>query len=135
MNTGDFTHNLHSMTFFQNLRRNTRSYIMTYTDHDRWLYIYYRSLPATLYMVDTIMYMSTEYAKTTRSCSMTLTGHDPQLYNQYGHCRRHYTSFTLLCETPPNTLILHGRILRPIPVTTQGFIFVSHYYWGAGRPE
>ena len=36
---------------------------MTYTDHDRWLYIYYRSLPATLYTVYTIMYMSTEYTK------------------------------------------------------------------------
>ena len=56
---------------------------MTYTDHDQWLYIYYRSLPATLYMVYTIMYVFTEYTKTTRSCTMTLTGHDQQLYNQY----------------------------------------------------
>ena len=39
---------------------------MTYTDHDRGRYIYYRSLPATLYMVYTIMYMSTEYTKNTR---------------------------------------------------------------------
>ena len=56
--------------------KNTRSYIMTYTDPDRGLYINFRSLPVTLYMVYTIMYMFTEYAITTRSCSMTLTGHD-----------------------------------------------------------
>ena len=84
---------------------------MTYTDPDRRLYIYYRSLPVTLYMVYTIMYMFTEYSITTRSCSMTLTGHDQQLIINTGLCRRHYTGFTLLCETPPNTLILHGRTL------------------------
>ena len=49
---------------------------MTYTDHDRWLYIQYRSLPATLYTFYTIMYMSTEYTKknmTAVSCSFYRT--------------------------------------------------------------
>ena len=49
---------------------------MTDTDHNRWLYIYYRSLPATLYMVYKIMYMSTDYTNNTRSCATTYTGHD-----------------------------------------------------------
>ena len=82
MNTGDFTHTLHNMTFPE-YTKNTRSYIMTYTDHDLWLYIQYRSLPATLYTFYTIMYMSTEYTKNTRSCTMTQTGHDRWLYIQY----------------------------------------------------
>ena len=56
---------------------------MTYTDHDRWLYIQYRSLPATLDTFYTIMHMSTKYTKNTRSCTMTQTGHDRRLYNQY----------------------------------------------------
>ena len=51
--------------------KNTRSYIMTYTDHDRRLYNQYRSLPATLYTFYTIMYGSSEYTKNTRSCTMT----------------------------------------------------------------
>ena len=38
MNTGDFTHTLNNMTFPE-YTKNTRSYIMTYTDHNRWLYI------------------------------------------------------------------------------------------------
>ena len=63
--------------------KNTRSCTMTQTGHDRWLYIQYRSLPATLYTFYTIMYMSTEYTKNTRSCTMTQTGHDRWLYIQY----------------------------------------------------
>ena len=66
---------------------------MTYTDHEQWLYINIRSLPATLYTFYTITYMFPEYTK------------------------------------------IHGRVLRPKPVTIDGFICVSHYYWGAGRPE
>ena len=36
---------------------------------------------------------------------------------------------------------IHGRyyiyplVLLHKPITTDGFIFVSHYYWGAGRPK
>ena len=77
---------------------------MTYTDHDRWLYIYYRSLPATLCMVYTIMYMSTEYTKNTRSCTMTQTGHDQQLYNQYRSLPATlYTFYTIMWNTSEYT--------------------------------
>ena len=94
MNTGDFTHTLNNMTFPE-YTTNTRSYIMTYTDHEQWLYINIRSLPATLVS----------------------------------------TRFTQLHICFQNTLKIHGRVLRPKPVTIDGFILVSHYYWGAGRPE
>ena len=62
--------------FLLEYTKNTRSSIMTDTDHNRWLYIYYRSLPATLYMVYTIMYVSTDYTNNTRSCATIYTGHD-----------------------------------------------------------
>ena len=70
MNTGDFTYTLHSMTFPE-YTKNTRSYVITYTDHDRWLYNQYRSLPATLYTFYTIMCNTSEYTKNTRSCTIT----------------------------------------------------------------
>ena len=36
--TGDFTHTLHSYEVLPEYTKNTRSYIMTYTGHDRRLY-------------------------------------------------------------------------------------------------
>ena len=121
MNTGDFTHTLHNMTFPE-CTKNTRSYIMTYTDHDRWLYIQYRSLPATLYTFYTIMYMSTEYTKNTRSCTMTQTGHDRWLYIQYRSLPATLYTFYTIMYSPRNTLKIHGRVLWPKPVTTDDFI-------------
>ena len=136
MNTGDFTHTLHNMTFFQNILRIHGRILLHIPITDRWLYIQYRSLPATLCTFYTIMYMSTEYTK-----KYTVVYYDlkPVTTNNFiintGHCRRLYTRFTQLCETPQNTLKIHGRVLGRKPVTTHGFIFVSHYYWGAGRPK
>ena len=130
---------------------------ITNTGHCRRLYNQYRSLPTTLYTSHTIMCESSEYTKNTRLCTKTGTGHDRRLYNQYyiyiylfkkylrpaahihqetltntGHCRRLYTRFTQLCVSPQNTLKIHGRVLWREPVTTDGFINVSHYYWGVG---
>ena len=42
--TGDFTHTLHKYDVLPEYTKNTRSYIMTYTGHDRRLYYWYRSL-------------------------------------------------------------------------------------------
>ena len=36
--TGDFTHTLHKYEVLPEYTKNTRSYIMTYTGHDRRLY-------------------------------------------------------------------------------------------------
>ena len=48
MNTGDFTHFTH-YDVLPEYTKNTLSYIMTYTDHDRLLYNQYRSLLTTLF--------------------------------------------------------------------------------------
>ena len=101
MNTGYFTHTLHNMTFFQNTPRiHGRILWHIFTDHDRWLYIQYRSLPATLYTFYTIMYMSMESTKNTRSCTMTQTGHDRRLDNQYRSLPATlYTFYTIMWNT------------------------------------
>ena len=41
--TGDFTHTLHKYEVIPEYTKNTRSYIMTHTGHDRQLYKRYRS--------------------------------------------------------------------------------------------
>ena len=141
-NTGVFTHTSHNMTFPE-YTNNSRSYIMTYTDHYRGLYIQYRSLPATIYTLYTIMDMSTDHTKNTRSCTMTNTEHDRWLYIRLNLLlgRRStdvgiwYNTHGRALPTVRITLKIHGRVLWLLPITTDGFIFVSHYYWGAGRPK
>ena len=127
MNTGDFTHTLHNITFPE-YTKNTRSYIMTYTDHDRWLYIQYRSLPATLYTFYTIMYIC---PRNTLKIHGRILWHIPITTDDFisntGHCRRRYTRFTQLC--PRNTLKIHGRVLWPKPVTTDDFIINTGHCW------
>ena len=133
MNTGDFTHTLHNMTFFQNTLR----------IHGRILW----HIPITTDgFISITGHCRRRYTRFTQLCicprnTLKLHGRvlwpKPVTTNNFiintGHCRRLYTRFTLLCETPQNTLKIHGRVLGRKPVTTQGFIFVSHYYWGAGR--
>ena len=53
---------------------------MTDTDHNRGLYIYYRPLPATLYMVYTILWNTSKYTIIARSYTKTHTGHESGLY-------------------------------------------------------
>ena len=102
--TGDFTHTLHKYDVLPEYTKNTRSYTMTYTGHDRRLYNWYRSLPTTLYTFYTIMCESSEYTKNTRSCIMTWTGHDRRLYNQYRSLPTTlYTSHTIMCESSEYT--------------------------------
>ena len=102
--TGDFTHTLHNYEVLPEYTKNTRSYIMTYTGHDRRLYNQYRSLPTTLYTSYTIMCESSEYTKNTQSCTMTWTGHDRRLYNQYRSLPTTlYTSYTIMCESSEYT--------------------------------
>ena len=137
MDIGYFTHNLHNMTFPE-YTNYSRSYITTYTDHDRWLYIQYRSLPATIhvYTFYTNMYMSTDHTKNTRSCTMTNTELDRWLYIRLNLLlgRRStdvgiwYNTHGRALPTVRITLKIHGRVLWHIPITTDGFIFVSHYY-------
>ena len=47
----------------------------------------------------------------------------------------HGRALPTLCATPQNAPKIHSRVLWHIPITTDGFIFVPHYYWGAGRPK
>ena len=102
--TGDFTHTLHKYDVLPEYTKNTRSYTMTNTGHDRRLYNQYRSLPMTLYTSYTIMCESAEYTKNTRSCIMTGTGHDRRLYNQYRSLPTTlYTSYTIMCESSEYT--------------------------------
>ena len=76
---------------------NTRSYIMTYTGHDRRLYNQYRSRPTTLYTFYSIMRSSSEYTKNTRSCIITYTGHYRRLYKQYrSRPTTLYTSYAIM---------------------------------------
>ena len=79
---GDFTHTLHKYDVLPEYTKNTRSYTMTWTGHDRRFYNQYWSLPTTLYTSYTIMCESSEYTKNTRSCTMTWTGHDRWLYKR-----------------------------------------------------
>ena len=84
--------------------KNTRSCTMTNTEHDRWLYIKYRSLPATLYTFYTIMYMSTDHTKNTRSCTMTNTEHDRWLYIKYRSLPATlYTFYTIMYMSTDHT--------------------------------
>ena len=73
---------------------------------------------------------SSEYTKNTRSCTIAWTGHDRRLYNQYRSLPTTlYTSYTIMCESSKYT-----KNTRSCTITTDGFINVSHYYWGSGRP-
>ena len=99
MNTGDFTHTLHNMTFFQNTLRIHGRILWHIPSRPMALYLL-PVMPATLYTFYTIMYMSTEYTKNTRSCTMTQTGHDQQLYNQYRSLPATlYTFYTIMWNT------------------------------------
>ena len=101
--TGDFTHTT-QYDVLPEYTKNTRSYIMSYTGHDRRLYNWYRSLPATLYTFYTIICGSSEYTKNTRSCTMTGTGHYRRLYNQYRSLPTTlYRSHTVMCEASEYT--------------------------------
>ena len=135
MNTSDFTHTLHNMTFFQNTLR----------IHGR---ILRHILITTDGLISNTGHCRRRYTRFTQLCICprnTLKIHGRVLWpkpvttNNFilntGHCRQLYTRFTQLCETPQNTLKIHGRVLGRKPVTTHCFIFVSHYYWGAGRPK
>ena len=135
INTGDFTHTLHNMTFFQNTLRIhgrillhipiTTDGFISITGHCRRRYTRFTQL----YICP----------RNTLKIHGRVLWPKPVTTNNFiintGHCRRLYIRFTLLCATPQNTLKIHGRVLGRKPVTTQGFIFVSHYYWGAGRPK
>ena len=83
MNTGDFTHTLHNMTFFQNTLRIhgrilwhipiTTDGFISNTGHCRRRYTRFTQL----------CICPRNTLKNTRSCTMTQTGHDRRLYNQY----------------------------------------------------
>ena len=87
--TGDFTCTLHKYEDLPEYTKNTQSYIMTPTGHDRRPYKRYWSRPTTLY---TIPVTTDDFI------------HDT------GHDRRLYTRLTQLCERPQNTLKIHGRV-------------------------
>ena len=123
MNTGDFTHTLHNMTFSQ----------ITLRIHGRILC----HIPITAYdFISNIGHCRRRYTRFTQLyiCPRnTLKIHgrvlwpkpvttDDFIFNT-GHCRRRYTRFTLLCKYPRITLKIHGRVLWPKPVTTDDFIF------------
>ena len=134
ISTGDFTHTLHNMTFFQNTLRIhgrilwhipvTTDDFITNTGHCRRLYTRFTQL-----------YMG---PRNTLKIHGRVLGQEPVTTDDFitntGHCWRLYTRFTQLCVSPQNTLKIHGRVLWHEPVTTDGFINASHYYWGSGRP-
>ena len=132
--TGDFTHTLHNMTFFQNTLR----------IHGRILW----HIPVTTDdFITNTGHCRRLYTGLTQLCVRprnTLKIHSRALWQEpvttddfitnTGHCRRLYTPFTQLYASPQNTLKIHGRVLWHEPVTTDGFMNASHYYWGSGRP-
>ena len=52
-----------------------------------------------------------------------------------GLCRQRYIHFAQLHLWSPSCLNLHGQVLWSKPVTMDDSVLVSHYNWGAGRPE
>ena len=137
MNTGDFTHTLHNMTFSQNTLR----------IHGRIL----SHIPITIYdFISITGHCRRRYARFTQLCKCprnTLKIHGRVLWlkpvttddfiSNTGHCRRRYTRFTQLGKCPRNTLKIHGRVLYglnrsllttlyPIPVTAGDVIHVLH---------
>ena len=127
-------HTLYIIWRFQNTLR-IHGRILCHIPITTWLYIQYRSLPATLYMFYTIMYMFTEYTKNTRLCTMTQTGHDRWLYIKYRSLPATlYTFYTIMymsTEYTKNTRLCtmtqtgHDRRLynqyRSLPATLYTF--------------
>ena len=68
--TGDFTYALHKYEVLPEYTKNTRSYIMTYTGHERRLYKRYRSRPTTLQAIpvttDDFMHVLHNYVRVLR---------------------------------------------------------------------
>ena len=103
MNTGDFTHTLHNMTFFQNTLRIDGRILwhISITGHCRRRYTWFTQLCIC--------------PRNTLKIHGRVLWPKPVTLNNFiintGHCRRLYTRFTLLCEAPQNTLKIHGRVL------------------------
>ena len=120
MNTSDFTHTLHNMTFSQNTLRIhgrilwhipiTTDDFITNTGHCRRLYTRFTQLCMG--------------PRNTLKIHGRVLWHKPVMTDDFitntGHCRRLYTRFTQLCVSPQNTLKIHGRVLWHKPITTDG---------------